>query len=364
MPASSSLWSTPFTRATAVELPIVQAPMAGSVTPALVAAVANAGALGSYPAGYTPPAEIATAVTAIRERTSRPFAVNLFAPLPADRVPDARPMLEVIARLHAELGLGAPSLAAHPPLDLEQQVAAVMESRVPIVSFTFGLMPLRVVTGLKERGTYLIGTATTVDEAIALERLGIDAVAAQGSEAGGHRGTFTAMAPAGMIGTMALVPQIVSAVRVPVIAAGGIMDGRGIVAARALGAGGVQLGTAFLTCDESATPRMVKEALLRASENDTVVTDAVTGRHGRIVRNRLLEVFEAAGVAPLGFTLQSALLFSVRRAAAEQGRADLLPLFAGQGLRLLRTGAAATLLRDLVREAEETLAALAATASS
>lgn len=354
-----SLWSTPFTRATGIEVPIVQAPMAGSVTAELVGAVSDAGALGSFPAGYTPPAEIGAAVAAIRARTSRPFAVNLFAPLPSDPPPDARPMLEIVARLHAELGLAPPSLAAQPPIPLEEQIAAAIEARVPIVSFTFGLLPESVVAALKERGTYLIGTATTVDEAVALERLGIDAIAAQGSEAGGHRGSFPTTAPVGMIGTMALIPQVAEAVRVPVLAAGGMMDGRGIVAARALGASAVQLGTAFLTCEESAAPPMVKEALLRATENDTVVTDAVTGRHGRLVRNRLTEAFEAAGVPPLGFAWQSALLFAIRRAAAEQGRADLLPLFAGQGLRLLRTAPAATLIRDLVRESEETLTALA-----
>ena len=234
----------------------------------------------------------------------------------------------------------------------------LIETRVPIVSFTFGLLPERAMASLKQQGTYLIGTATTVAEALAVEAAGIDAVVAQGSEAGGHRGTFPTTAPVGLIGTMALVPQIASAVRIPVIAAGGIMDGRGIVAARALGAAAAQIGTAFLTCDESGVPPSVKEALLRANENDTVVTDGVTGRHGRLVRNRLSEAFEAAGVPPLGFSWQSALLGGIRRAAAEQGRADLLPLFAGQGLRLLRTGSAAALVRDLVREAEETLAAL------
>lgn len=342
-----------------LELPIVQAPMAGgATTPDLVAAVANAGALGSYAAAYAQPAEIASAVAAIRERTNRPFAVNVFAPLADDPPGDARAMLEVMARLHAELGLDAPSLPAVPPIALDEQIAVLRETRVPIVSFTFGLLPERAVKSLKEEGTYLIGTATTVAEGLALEAAGIDAVVAQGSEAGGHRGTFPTTAPVGMIGTMALVPQLASALRVPVIAAGGIMDGRGIVAARALGAAAAQIGTAFLTCDESGVPPSVKEALLRANENDTVVTDGLTGRHGRLVRNRLTEAFEAAGVPPLGFAWQSALLGSIRRAATEQGRADLLPLFAGQGLRLLRTGSAAALVRELAHEAEETLASL------
>jgi nitronate monooxygenase len=347
------LWSNAFTRAAGIELPIVQAPMAGgSTTPELVAAVANAGALGSYAAAYARPADIATAIGAIRELTDRPFAVNVFAPVVSEEPGDARAMLEVMTRLYAELGLAPPSLPARPPMALDEQIAVLLETRVPIVSFTFGMLPEAAVAALKERGAYLIGTATTVDEALVLERHGIDAIVAQGSEAGGHRGGD------GLIGTMALVPQVVSAVRVPVLAAGGIMDGRGIVAARILGADAAQLGTAFLTCDESGMPYAVKEALLGANENDTVVTDAMTGRHGRAVRNRLIATLEAAGVPPLGFAWQSALLGGLRRAAVEQGRADLLPLFAGQGLRLLRMGPAGELLRELVREAEEAMRSL------
>jgi len=353
------MWSNSFTRATGIELPIVQAPMAGgSTTPELVAAVSNAGALGSYPAGYAQPAEIAGAIAAIRERTDRPFSANVFAPLAADPPGDLQPMIEAMKPLYAELGLAPPSTPGRPPMALDEQVAVLLEERVPIVSFTFGVLPDAMVASLKARGVYLLGTATTVDEAIELERRGIDAVIAQGSEAGGHRGSFATSSPGGLIGTMALVPQIASAVGVPVIAAGGIMDGRGIVAARALGASAAQLGTAFLACDECGMPRHVKDALLAATENDTAVTDVMTGRHGRAVRNRLMELLEGAGIRPLEFAWQSALLGGLRRAAVEQGRADLLPLFAGQGLRLLRTGSATDLVRDLAREARETLDAL------
>lgn len=345
-----------FTREIGIELPIVQAPMAGgSTTPELVAAVANAGALGSYAAAYAAPAEIGAAIAAIRERTDRPFAVNVFAPFDVEPPGDASVMLDVMTRLYAELGLAPPSLPARPPIMLDEQLAVLGEARVPVVSWTFGVLPEPSLAMLKEGGAYLIGTATTVDEAIALERLGVDAVVAQGSEAGGHRGSFATIAPGGLIGTIALAPQIVSAVRVPVIAAGGIMDGRGIVASLALGASAAQLGTAFLACDESGMPKAVKEALLAATENDTVVTDAMTGRHGRAVRNRLIDVLERAGVPPLGFAWQSALLGGLRRAAVEQGRADLLPLFAGQGLRLLRTGPAAQIVQDLARETADIL---------
>jgi nitronate monooxygenase len=324
-----------------------------------VAAVSNAGALGSFAAGYTPPGDITAAVAAIRQRTERPFAVNLFAPLENEAPKDAEAMLAVVGRLHAELGLEPPSLSAPPRIPLDDQIAAVMEAGVPIVSFTFGLLPDATVARLKERGTYLIGTATTVDEAIVLERQGIDAVVAQGSEAGGHRGSFRTSAPGGLIGTIALVPQVAGTVRVPVIASGGIMDGRGLAAARILGASAAQLGTAFLTCTESGLPAPVKDALLRATENDTVMTNAMTGRYGRALRNRLTDALQSAGVPPLGFAWQTALLTGIRRAAVEQGRVDLLPLFAGQGLRLLRALPAAELVSELAREAREAIAAAA-----
>ena len=347
-----------FTRAIGIELPIIQAPMAGgATTPQLVAAISNAGALGSYAAAYSQPAEISAAIAAIRGATSRPFAVNLFAPMEVEPPADARDVLEIVARLHTELGLGPPSPpAARPAIDVEEQLAVIIEARVPIVSFTFGLLPEAVIAKLKQRGTYLMGTATTVAEAMAIERAGIDAVVAQGSEAGGHRGAFSGRPPGGMIGTMALVPQVANAVRIPVIAAGGIMDGRGIVASRVLGASAAQLGTAFLTCEESGLPAAVKEAILRATEEDTVVTDAITGRHGRLIRNHLVDAFSP--VRPLGFAWQSGLLLGIRRAAIEQGRADLLPLFAGQGLRLLRRGSAADLVRELAEEERAAIEAL------
>lgn len=351
------LWSNAWTGAIGIELPIVQAPMAGATTADLVAAVSNAGALGSYAAAYAQPDDIVAAIAAIRRATDRPFAVNVFAlgsdaALGARGLPaNASAVLEVVAKLHAELGLDPPSIPASPAVVLEEQLAVIAEARVPIVSFTFGVLPQPVVAALKARGVHLIGTATTVDEALILERDGIDAVVAQGSEAGGHRGSFATRAPGGMIGTLALVPQIASAVRIPVIAAGGIMDGRGIVAARVLGASAAQLGTAFLACSESGIPDGAKEALLRATENDTIVTDVVTGRHGRGLRNHLTETFEHARVAPLPFGWQTAILAKLRRAAVEQKRVDLLPLFAGQGLRLLRRQSAAALIADLVADA-------------
>jgi nitronate monooxygenase len=210
----------------------------------------------------------------------------------------------------------------------------------------------------------LIGTATTVEEAVILAQVGVDAVVTQGSEAGGHRGTFATTFDRGMVGTLALVPQVVDAVSVPVIASGGIMDGRGIAAALALGAAAVQMGTAFLTCDEAGIPDAYKEAIMRAHEHETRLTRAFSGRPARGIVNRFMtEVERVDGAeAMLPFPLQNALTRPLRQAAAQQGRAELLSLWAGQGVRLARRQAAATLIAQLVHETEAVVRRLAASA--
>jgi nitronate monooxygenase len=204
----------------------------------------------------------------------------------------------------------------------------------------------------------LAGTATTVDEAVALERAGVDVVVAQGSEAGGHRGTFDdAKADSSLVGTLALVPQIVDAVRVPVVASGGIMDGRGIAAALALGAGAAQLGTAFLTCDEAGVPDAYKQAILDAHEDETRVTRAFSGRAARGIVNRFMREIDAAGDV-LPFPLQNALTRPLRTAAATQGRAEFLSLWAGQGVRMARRQTAADLVAALVKETDDVITRL------
>jgi nitronate monooxygenase len=204
----------------------------------------------------------------------------------------------------------------------------------------------------------LAGTATTVDEAVALERAGVDVVVAQGSEAGGHRGTFDdAKADSSLVGTLALVPQIVDAVRVPVVASGGIMDGRGIAAALALGAGAAQLGTAFLTCDEAGVPDAYKQAILDAHEDETRVTRAFSGRAARGIVNGFMREIDAAGDV-LPFPLQNALTRPLRTAAATQGRAEFLSLWAGQGVRMARRQTAADLVAALVKETDDVITRL------
>jgi nitronate monooxygenase len=332
--------------------PILQAPLAGGGdTPALVAAVSDAGGLGFIGAAYLTPAQIDATARAVREKTTRPFGINLFAPLPPPEVPaGAGAAVARLAPFHAELGLGAPAAPAAGALPFDEQLAAALESGARVFSFTFGVLAARAIAAIKARGMLLLGTATTVDEAVALERAGVDAVVTQGSEAGGHRGTFLGAFEASMVGTIALVPQVVDAVSVPVIASGGIMDGRGVAAALALGACAAQLGTAFLTCEEAGVPEAYKQAILAAREDGTRLTRAFSGRPARGIVNRVMTEVDATG-AILPFPLQNALTRPLRTAAGRQGRAEYLSLWAGQGVRLARRQTAADLVARLAREA-------------
>jgi|tagenome__1003787_1003787.scaffolds.fasta_scaffold20982675_2 nitronate monooxygenase len=342
-----------------IEHPIIQAPMAGgATTPALVSAVSNAGALGFIGAAYLTPDQILEQARMVREQTERPFGINLFVPVPRTSAPaSAEAALEALAPYHAELGLPQPAVPARTAQDFDEQLAAAVESGAAVFSFTFGLLSESSMGLVRSRGMVVIGTATTVEEAVALERSGVDAVVAQGSEAGAHRGTFGA-APfeAAMVGTMALVPQVADGVRVPVIASGGIMDGRGIAASFALGAAAVQMGTAFLLADESGIPDGYKDAIAGARETDTRVTRAFSGRAARGIANRFMDEIEALGdTVNLGYPAQNALTRPLRTAAAKQNRPEFLSLWAGQGLRLARRAPAASIVRHLVAETDATL---------
>jgi nitronate monooxygenase len=353
--------STILTRTLKLAHPIIQAPMAGGGdTPELVAAVCNSGALGFIGAAYLTPEQISATAAAVRDRTSRPFGINLFAPQSSSAgCGSATTILARLAPYFAELGLPAPLLQKPSAIGFEEQLAATLESGAAIFSFTFGELPASAVQAIKSHGRFLIGTATTVEEALALEKSGVDAVVAQGGEAGGHRGTFRNDFSSGMIGSISLVPQIVDAVGIPVIASGGIMDGRGIVAALALGASAVQMGTAFLTCHEAGIPDAYKQAILCAHEDQTRVTRVFSGRPARGIVNRFMtEVERDAGDAILPFVLQNALTRPLRAEAAKQGRAEFLSLWAGQGVRLARQQSAAGLISRLAKEIDETIAAL------
>ena len=344
-----------------VEHAIILAPMAGGTsTPALVAAVSNAGGLGSLGAGYMTPDDIAKAIAEIHERTSKPFAVNLFAGgYDGTGSSDTAAMLKLIAPWHERLGLPPPAAPAGSLPPFEQQVEAVLRSDVPVFSFTFGIPAAEIMRGMKDRGIKLIGTATTVSEARALEQAGADAIVAQGSEAGAHRGTFIAALEDSLVGTIALVPQMADAVSVPVIASGGIMDGRGIVAAAALGASGVQLGTAFMACPESGAPPAHKAAIRAAHDDGTTLTRAFSGRLARGITNGFAAAMRGHQDQLLPYPAQNNLTRPMRTAAARQGNADCLSLWAGQAAPLAREMPAAELVAQLLRETAAMLASIA-----
>jgi len=346
-----------------IALPIVQAPMAGADSPALAAAVSEAGGLGSLAGALRTPQGLAAAVAEVRARTERPFNLNFFchAEPPPDPARD-RAWLDRLAPYYAEFGLDPPTTLAGGRAPFDAELCALVEALRPaVVSFHFGLPEAALLARVKATGAAVLASATTPEEAVWLEARGVDAVIAQGAEAGGHRGTFAEdwRGGSGMIGTLALVPQVADAVAVPVIAAGGIADGRGIAAALALGAAGVQIGTAYLFTPEAAIGAVHRAALARASADEARVTNVITGRPARGLMNRLMrETGPIAAEAP-AFPQASPASAPLRQAAEARGSVDFTPLWAGQAVALGRAGEpAAALTRDLAEAALARLAAL------
>lgn len=339
-------------RALGLAHPILAAPMAGGPsTPELAAAVTAAGGLGALGAAYAAPERILAEVRRTRALCDGPLALNLFAGghEPAGAA-DPGPALALVAEAHDALGLPPPRLPGPVPDPFAEQLEAVLEARPALFSFTFGVPPPEALARLRRRGILVAGTATTVAEGRALEAAGVDAVVAQGAEAGGHRGTFAGAFEASLVPTLQLVAGLAAAVRVPVIAAGGLMDGRDVAAALAAGAAAAQLGTAFLATPESGASPAYKSALLGAGRDTTVLTRAFSGRPGRGLRNVFVEAAEGRPQAVLPFPLQSALTRAMRAAAAERGDARWLSLWAGRGVARIRSLPAAQLVRDLAAE--------------
>ncbi len=341
--------------------PIVQAGMgAGLPTPDLVAAVSNAGGLGILGAHMMPTDVLRSAIRAIKERTNRPFGVNLIVAPPEPGNTEVAVAQRFLDRFRQDLGLppGPPDVVL-PPSPLQDQLAILFEEHVPVLSLGLG-DPTRFVEPAHENGARVIAMVSTVDEAVRAADGGVDVIAAQGSEAGEHRSNFTVSPDSDvpMIGTLALVPQVVDAVGVPVLAAGGVMDGRGLAAALALGADGVLMGTRFLLARESGTFTGYRRALWEATEVDTVVTPAPTGRPARSLRNRLVEEM-AAGYEPLSYPLQGVAAIDIYMAAAKGDRPELFPLWVGQGLRLFKDDqGAAEIVAETVTEAATTIGRL------
>lgn len=339
-------------------IPIIQAPMLGATTDAIVLAVARAGGLGSLAAAGMTPTALTQAVNAIRAATDAPFAVNLFVLDPAQ--PDAETVktaMELLRPWREQFGLPAQSIPNQWAEPFLPQFAALVEAAPPAASFTFGCLTREQVTALKSRGTFVIGTATTVAEARAWVDAGADAICAQGIEAGGHRGTFLKSVPESSIGTMALVQTIAASVDVPVIAAGGITTGAGVAAALSLGAAAVQIGSAYLLADEAVTNAPWRAAIASAEDDPTRLTRAFSGRYARGIDNefmRAMRPFEDR-IAP--YPVQNALTQDMRAAATKAGSSGAISLWAGQAIRLARPGSAETITNDLWREAQDTLRA-------
>ena len=336
-----------------IELPIIQAPMAGVQTSALALAVSNAGGLGSLPCAMLSLEALREELSALHAGTTRPFNVNFFCHTPP--VPDAEREASwraALAPYFAEYKIDADRIPAGPArAPFSTDAADVLESFKPaVVSFHFGLPTPELLGRVRGWGAKILASATTVDEARWLEARGVDAVIAQGAEAGGHRGIFLTEDLTTQVGTFALVPQVIKAVKVPVIAAGGIADARGVAAALALGAAGVQVGTAYLLCPEATTSALHRAALKSDKARHTAVTNVFTGRPARAIVNRIVSALGPVRANAPAFPLAAAALAPLRAKAEATGSHDFSPLWSGQNASGCREVAAADLTRALAAD--------------
>jgi nitronate monooxygenase len=337
-----------------LSVPIVQAPMAGTSTPEMAAAVSEAGALGSVGVGATDAAGARAMIAAIRARTTRPFNVNLFVHAPPRSDPAReQAWLQALAPLFAEFG-AAPPAALRPIYrsfaEDDEMLAALVALAPPVVSFHFGLPAPNRIAALKQAGCVLFATATSLAEARAVAAAGCDAVVAQGWEAGGHRGVFDPDAPDDRLGTLALTRLLAGRCGLPVIAAGGIMDGHGVRAALDLGAVAAQLGTAFVACPESAADAAYRQALASEAAEHTTMTRAISGRPARCLANRFTAWDAAAGATPAGYPMAYDAGKALNAAAKAAGDGGFGAQWAGQGAPLSRPMPAAELVAVLRRE--------------
>lgn len=344
-----------------IQLPILQAPMAGAQDSALVIAVSEAGGLGSFPCAVLTPDRIREEVLAIRRGTTKPFGLNFFChDAPAPDLKQEAMWLEELRPYYQELGIEVPTSAVASRRAFDDELCSVVEELEPrVVSFHFGLPEEGLLKRVRATGAKVLSSATTVAEARWLEERGCDCIIAQGAEAGGHRGMFLTQNVASQVGTFALVPQVVDAVNVPVIAAGGIADERGIVAALALGASAVQIGTAYLLCPEARISPVHRRGLEEVTDQGTAITNVLTGRPARAIVNRFVREKGPLNSAAPAFPLASGAVAPLRAASEATGSADFVQMWSGQSARLARAIPAADLTRELGSKAASLLAALA-----
>ena len=333
-----------------IELPIIQAPMAGAQGHALTVAVSDAGGLGSLPCAMLSAEALHDELVAITRQTPRPYNVNFFCHQPpTPDLPREASWQQALMPFYEEFGIDPGTIRSGPGrLPFSAESADVLELfKPPVVSFHFGLPARELLDRVRGWGAKILSTATTVEEALWLEAQGVDAVIAQGLEAGGHRGMFLAEDLTTQIGTFALVPQIVQAVKVPVIAAGGIADARGVAAAMALGAAGVQVGTAYMLCPEATTSDLHRAALKSDAARVTALTNLFSGRPARGIVNRLMRELGPLSAAAPAFPLATSAIAPLRAKAESQGSGEFSPLWAGQNVSGCAEVSAAVLTREL-----------------
>jgi nitronate monooxygenase len=337
--------------------PIIQAPFGGLPSQRLTATVSNLGGMGSLGAVTLGDSAIREVIGEIRSLTSKPFAVNLWVSTSdreASRI--SRDVIEekirTLTRYYSELGIEPPSGIEAKPQNFETQVRGAIDAGVPVLSFIYGIPPSEILEECRRKGIRTIGTATTPEEAVALEEAGLDVIVASGFEGGGHRGSFLQSPADSLMGSLALIPQVADAVQAPVVAAGGIADGRGLTAALALGAEAVQIGTAFLACATSGASKAYRDALLSPSAKLTALTDTLTGRLARGLRTHLVDLLRH-GSDPLSFPAQHGLVQTLAGPASAQERTDLMIIWAGQSVSLCKHTDASELMAELIATANE-----------
>ena len=336
-----------------IQHPIVQAPMAGGPTTVdLVSKISNLGGLGSVGAGYLPASDLENQIRRLKKKTAKPFSVNLFV----NDLPENREVIQTvrnkISKLYDELDLGPTNFEPELESKIEDQIDVVIAENTPVISCTFGFFNKDQLTRLKKSGAIVVGNATSVDEAVYVESMGADAVIAQGFEAGGHRGSFLPTASGGfpLVGSMSLIPRIVDRVKVPVLAAGGISDGRSILAAISLGASGVQIGTVFLTTHEAKGNSEMVRKLIEAKDTDTVLTKSFSGKLARGVFNRFIQYFEKNENEIPNYPIMNAITSKIRKKAKDLSTPDLMSLWAGQSSCYARNESAEEAFNRLISE--------------
>jgi len=347
-------WQNSFTALTGIKHPIVQAPMLGVTSPEMVAAISNSGGLGSLPVGGLSPEKTLELIQKTKLLTSKPFAVNLFAHnIGAINHNEANTMLDFLEKLGNDnnASFNRPDPSAFRFYSYKEQIDILINENIPIVSFTFGILSDDIIARFKNNGMILIGTATCVEEALLLKEKNIDAITAQGIEAGGHRGSFI-KGNLPNVGVVALVPQIIERTGLPVLASGAINDGKTINAAFALGASAVQIGTAFISTGESLAITLYKKAVLNYSDTDTMLTRAFSGRWARGIRNTFMDEIEKSGLPVPDYPVQNSLTGSIRASAQKNDNNQMTNMWAGQSAPKIKLSSTTEIFNEMVAQVE------------